>query len=81
LNQDDPDIQKVKLDDEESPYAPQDVLLTLPGITTKNFQKVMNNVKNLYELSRLSLEQLVDLIGTSNGKQLYEFFHTIAEDV
>eukprot|EP00466_Bigelowiella_natans_P010550 jgi/Bigna1/73579/fgenesh1_pg.25_\ len=54
---------------------PLDVLLQLPGITVHNYRRIVNNVGNLQELSRLTQQELSDLIGQSGGRKLYEFMH------
>jgi DNA excision repair protein ERCC-4 len=54
--------------------TPQDLLLSLPGINTNNFRAVMNNVTDIAELSRLSLQQLTPLIGPANARKLFSFF-------
>ncbi|KAI9143822.1 hypothetical protein BKA69DRAFT_1155170 [Paraphysoderma sedebokerense] len=55
--------------------CPQDILRTLPGITSKNYKMVMNKVESVYELSHMSLQELQDLIGIEPGKQLYDYFN------
>lgn len=53
--------------------AAQDMLRSLPGITHKNYKQVMVAVKNMKELLNKSLEELQQLIGPKNGKELYDF--------
>nr|XP_060642340.1 DNA repair endonuclease XPF isoform X1 [Anolis sagrei ordinatus] len=56
--------------------GPQDFLLKLPGVSTKNCLTIMNHVKNVAELITFSLEKLTELLGnTASAKQLYEFIH------
>ncbi|XP_070617179.1 DNA repair endonuclease XPF isoform X2 [Erythrolamprus reginae] len=56
--------------------GPQDFLLKMPGINSKNCQAVMNRVESLAELVTFSQEKLAELLGNAaNGKQLYEFIH------
>ncbi|KAL4152532.1 hypothetical protein PRNP1_009461 [Phytophthora ramorum] len=55
-----------------------DVLKKLPGINEHNFRKVLASVKNLAELSCLSLAELTELIGKANGKKLHTFFNSTA---
>ena len=64
--------------DPESYYnmSAMDVLKKLPGITEHNYRKVLTRVKNLAELSSMSLSDLSDLIGKISAKKLYAFFHT-----
>ncbi|XP_058013491.1 DNA repair endonuclease XPF isoform X2 [Ahaetulla prasina] len=56
--------------------GPQDFLLKMPGINSKNCQAVMNCVESIAELITFSQEKLAELLGnTANAKQLYEFIH------
>mmetsp|Transcript_34725 Transcript_34725/g.87308 ORF Transcript_34725/g.87308 Transcript_34725/m.87308 type:complete len:411 (+) Transcript_34725:347-1579(+) len=50
-----------------------DVLRKLPGITDHNWMAVRNRVSSLYELSTLSQEELVLLLGPVSGKELFLF--------
>lgn len=53
-----------------------DVLKKLPGINEHNFRKVLEEVDNLAELSRLSLDELTGIIGKVCAKKLHAFFNT-----
>jgi len=55
----------------------QEVLRRLPGITVHNYGKVMKKVRNLKELSQMSLTDLQDLIGKAGAARLYKFFNEI----
>ncbi|XP_034286151.1 DNA repair endonuclease XPF isoform X1 [Pantherophis guttatus] len=56
--------------------GPQDFLLKMPGINSKNCQAVMNHVESIAELISFSQEKLAELLGNAaNAKQLYEFIH------
>eukprot|EP00050_Salpingoeca_kvevrii_P001990 m.184488 g.184488 ORF g.184488 m.184488 type:complete len:911 (-) comp10509_c0_seq8:183-2915(-) len=55
--------------------GPQAFLRMLPGVTAKNIRKIMEKTTNLKELSTMPLERMERLMGASNGKQLYAFFH------
>ncbi|KAG8145560.1 hypothetical protein E2320_012077 [Naja naja] len=56
--------------------GPQDFLLKMPGINSKNCQAIMNHVKSVAELIALSQEKLTELLGNAaNAKQLHEFIH------
>lgn len=84
-NYDEPDLDKVAavgLDENSSSSAfsenslnmtPQDILLSLPGITTKNFRLVSNSVRDLAELFELELDEIQHLIGIEAGRKLFEF--------
>ena len=52
-----------------------DMLLTIPGISFRNYVHVMNNVKNIRALSLLSETQCIGLIGPENGRRLYHYFN------
>lgn len=52
---------------------PQELLLSLPGINSKNFRHVMNMCRDLKELFELSLEEMKFIIGNEPAKLLYEF--------
>ena len=47
----------------------------MPGITSFNYTKITNNVKNLQELCNMTLEQLTSLLGVNSAQQLYDFFN------
>ncbi|KAJ3347367.1 hypothetical protein HDU91_006792 [Kappamyces sp. JEL0680] len=82
-DQPDPDLEKAQACGVESDakldstinQTPSEMLLALPGINFKNYQKVMRSVKNLRELSQLSLSQCQTLIGEEFGRMLFNFFH------
>jgi len=67
------------VEEEETIYNPKDVLETLPGINPINIQKVLSSVKNLHELSQMSLKEMENLLGTGSGKQLFDFFNNSVE--
>ncbi|KAJ8040533.1 DNA repair endonuclease XPF [Holothuria leucospilota] len=57
-------------------HGPYDMLLKLPGVSSKNCWKILRSVKNLAELSKLSQEELKEMLGNeNNAAQLWEFFH------
>lgn len=55
--------------------TPQDVLLALPGLTTKNYRLVSNSVRDLKELCDMTQEEMNHLIGVEAGRRLYAFLH------
>lgn len=76
LTNDDPSLEKLGIDEEtEIQEAPIEVLKNLPGITPHNMYEVIQKVKNLAELSQMSLEEMKILIGPINGPKLYDFFN------
>ncbi|GAB5354577.1 hypothetical protein AAMO2058_000130700 [Amorphochlora amoebiformis] len=55
--------------------VPREMLLQIPGITVHNVRKVMNNVNNLLEMSRMTKEDMTELIGSAASKKAYAFLH------
>ncbi|CAK8987349.1 DNA repair endonuclease XPF (DNA excision repair protein ERCC-4) [Durusdinium trenchii] len=53
----------------------QELLRRLPGINVHNYVKVMRSVKNLRELSEMSLQSLTKLIGKGPAAKLFKFFN------
>ncbi|XP_072124953.1 DNA repair endonuclease XPF [Mobula birostris] len=61
--------------------GPQDFLMKMPGVNSKNCRALMNRVKNIAELVKLSQEQLADILGNANNaKQIWEFIHSSYTD-
>ena len=61
---------------EKYSHSPQDMLLKMPGINSKNYQYIMNKVEDMAHLITLSEEKLAEILGSSaNAKLLYEFLH------
>jgi len=54
--------------------TPQDILRSLPGITSQNYKKVMNSVENIRELAELDLGSLSSIIGEGPATTLWNFF-------
>ena len=58
-------------------HAPQDMLLRMPGVNSKNYRNIMAKVSDLAELSSLSEQELTKIMGSSqNAKHLHNFLHT-----
>ncbi|XP_071952439.1 DNA repair endonuclease XPF-like isoform X2 [Antedon mediterranea] len=58
-------------------HTPYDMLLKMPGINTKNCWALLKKVKDLSELSSLSIDQLEELLGSSlHANLLHKFLHT-----
>ncbi|KAF9585211.1 hypothetical protein BGW38_003399 [Lunasporangiospora selenospora] len=82
-SEEEPDAQKaqaVGVDPEQeidSAYnlTPQDILRSLPGITSGNYKHVMSSVENLRELASLDIGRLTKILGEEPAKQLWAFFH------
>ena len=60
---------------------PVEFLRRLPGVTPFNIFKVIEEVDNLHELSRMSKAKLMNLLGAKNGAKLHKFFNTSYENV
>ncbi|KAI9492695.1 hypothetical protein BDB00DRAFT_826788 [Zychaea mexicana] len=82
-SEEEPEVEKAVLvgaestDDVNSAYnmTPQDILRSLPGVTSKNYKILMNAVENLQQLFRLSVEDLKKLIGEEPARKLHQFIH------
>ncbi|KAJ1987164.1 DNA repair protein RAD16 [Dimargaris cristalligena] len=55
--------------------TPQDMLRSMPGVTSANHHLIINEVKNIAELCDLSLARLKTLIGNLPGQRLHDFLH------
>ncbi|XP_025917649.1 DNA repair endonuclease XPF isoform X3 [Apteryx rowi] len=56
--------------------GPQDFLLKMPGVNTKNCRVLMNHVKSIAELVTLSKDKLSKILGNAiNATQLFDFIH------
>lgn len=53
--------------------ATQEILRSLPGISTKNYRYVMGKVENVEGLCALELGEVQELIGVEPGRKLHEF--------
>ena len=62
--------------DKTTNQTPMEMLLCLPGISFKNYKTVMSRVKNIKELSEMSLEDCCGMIGAEFGRMLHGFFHS-----
>ncbi|KAF8925803.1 hypothetical protein BGZ58_000472 [Dissophora ornata] len=82
-SEDEPDAaqaQAVGVDPEqeiESAFnlTPQDILRSLPGITSKNYKHVMSNVENIRELAEMDVAKLAAIIGEGPAQTLWNFFN------
>uniref|UniRef100_A0A8D0BB36 DNA repair endonuclease XPF n=1 Tax=Salvator merianae TaxID=96440 RepID=A0A8D0BB36_SALMN len=69
------DSESLAESDRYSP-GPQDFLLKMPGVNTKNCQAIINHIKSIAELATLSQDKLAELLGSvATAKQLFEFIH------
>ncbi|SCZ96736.1 BZ3500_MvSof-1268-A1-R1_Chr4-1g06669 [Microbotryum saponariae] len=60
--------------------APQEILRSLPGVTTKNYRYVMNRVDSVESLCELDLGQMQELIGVEAGRTLWKFVNRNVAD-
>ncbi|KAH6575624.1 hypothetical protein BASA60_004927 [Batrachochytrium salamandrivorans] len=56
--------------------TPSDVLVSLPGLSTKNYRSVMSKVHNLRELTEMPCSLMQDILGPEDGKKLFEFVNS-----
>lgn len=66
------------LEDEDMKYNPilKDILLKIPGIDSKNVNRIITKVKDLCELCTMSEQELTDVLENSKcAKVAYEFFN------
>ncbi|XP_063077354.1 DNA repair endonuclease XPF [Engraulis encrasicolus] len=60
--------------------GPYDMLLCLPGVSTKNCRALIKHVSCLADLATLSQDRLAEILeSVSNARQLYEFLHFTPE--
>lgn len=52
-----------------------DHLLRLSGVTNKNAPKIAKKAENFYQISRLTLEEMKDLLN-DDGEKIYQLFNT-----
>lgn len=55
--------------------TPQEILRSMPGVTSKNYRYIMSKVENLEELCELEVGAITDLIGAEAGKLLWSYLH------
>ncbi|GAA5808344.1 hypothetical protein MFLAVUS_001734 [Mucor flavus] len=55
--------------------TPQDILRSMPGVTSINYKIIMNQIQDLDELMHLSQKRINDMIGEEQGRKLYQFIH------
>uniref|UniRef100_A0A0B7B0H8 DNA repair endonuclease XPF n=1 Tax=Arion vulgaris TaxID=1028688 RepID=A0A0B7B0H8_9EUPU len=57
-------------------HGPQDFVLRMPGINSRNFRLILNKFNSLYELSQASLDALTIVLGSSvHAQKIYDFLH------
>ncbi|GAB7363231.1 hypothetical protein MBLNU230_g3513t1 [Neophaeotheca triangularis] len=82
-SQDEPDPHKavlIGLEDGDDPEArtfsqvPQDMLRSVPGVTAQSLQQIVLNLRDVGEVANSSEEELAELIGRENARQIVGFF-------
>ncbi|GAA5973055.1 hypothetical protein JCM11641_000389 [Rhodosporidiobolus odoratus] len=56
--------------------APQEILRSLPGVSSKNYKYLGSQVDNLEELVGLPMGEIQALIGNEPGQRLFAFMHS-----
>ncbi|XP_060605869.1 DNA repair endonuclease XPF-like [Ruditapes philippinarum] len=68
-------VEDIEWSDKYS-HHPQDMLLRMPGVNSKNYRQIMNKVQDLAELCTFTETELTSVMGHSqNAKQLWNFLH------
>lgn len=55
--------------------TPQDILRSMPGVTSRNYKILMNAVENLEQLCAMNQNELKALIGEEPARKLHGFIH------
>jgi len=53
----------------------EDLLRSLPGVTSKNYKYIMGRVGSVKELCELELSEMQEIMGNEPGKVCHEFLH------
>ncbi|KAJ1554139.1 hypothetical protein HK096_004872, partial [Nowakowskiella sp. JEL0078] len=67
--------------DSDYNVIPQDMLRSIPGITSKNYWNVMRRFPTLRALAESTQDELQDVIGELNACKVHEFFKMDIRDV
>jgi ERCC4-type nuclease len=54
-------------------YLPNEFLKRLPGVDSHNINKIIKNVKTIVDLSKMPEDELKDILGARNAKDLRTF--------
>ncbi|CAH1775707.1 unnamed protein product [Owenia fusiformis] len=58
-------------------HGPQDMLLKMPGVNSKNVRYILTKVESIEDLTNKSQDEIAEILGNKlNAKQLWEFLHT-----
>lgn len=55
--------------------TPQEILRSMPGVTSANYRLLMHHFQDLDELVHAQQKTLKELIGEEFGRKLYNFIH------
>ncbi|KAI9663290.1 MAG: hypothetical protein M1821_008338 [Bathelium mastoideum] len=55
--------------------VPQDMLRSVPGVTTAAFNKLVLEVGSIAQLANIEEEELAELVGREAARQIYRFFN------
>lgn len=67
--------EDVANNDDDYAMEPMLFLRSMPGVTSQNIYLIMEKIKSLVELSSMSLGDIQQVAGKSNGQLLFEFLH------
>ncbi|KAK4475913.1 hypothetical protein MN116_001156 [Schistosoma mekongi] len=85
LGRPEPTVEKLPQDGdhlEDHNVEAVDMLLKLPGISWKNYRRIMNHVSSLYDLVDCSLERLTEILDSSEcAVKLHSFLHSKCRDL
>jgi hypothetical protein len=65
----------LRSDGETVDMIQHDLLRKLPGVTASNYWKIISTVRDLRELSNMSVEELTPLMSVGNARKLHTFFN------
>ena len=67
------DIEPADSENDFKKYLPSEFLKRLPGVDSHNINKITRNVKNIVELTKMPEEEMKQIIGAKNAKELRQF--------
>ncbi|CAH8633580.1 unnamed protein product [Schistosoma guineensis] len=80
LGRPEPSVEKLPQDGdhlEDHNVEAVDMLLKLPGVSWKNYRRIMSHVSSLYDLVNCSMERLAEILDSSESAvKLHNFLHS-----
>ncbi|VDP36725.1 unnamed protein product, partial [Schistosoma margrebowiei] len=80
LGRPEPSVEKLPQDGdhlEDHNVEAVDMLLKLPGVSWKNYRRIMSHVSSLYDLVNCSMERLAEIVDSSESAvKLHNFLHS-----